>query len=70
MKPMNSTKKCNESLNNSKNKLNNKIILIFHRHPNTHLIKCTKIDFDRMLGDLYDVLSGDIVVLCSSNQDP
>ena len=60
MKSINSAKKCNEFMNNSKNKLNREIILIFHPHPNTHLIKCTKIDFDRMLGDLYDVLSGDI----------
>ena len=33
---MNSAKKCNESINSSKNKFNSEIILIFHFNPNTH----------------------------------
>ena len=35
MEPMNSAKKCSETMNSSKNKLNSEIILIFNSNPNT-----------------------------------
>ena len=34
---MNSAKKCNGPMNNSKNKLNSEIVFIFHPNPNAHL---------------------------------
>ena len=38
MEPINSTKKCSGSMNNSKNKLNSEIIYNFHYFPNAYIM--------------------------------
>ena len=44
MGPINSVKKCSVgSMNSSKNKLNNEIILIFNPNPNAHLLSISMI---------------------------
>ena len=45
---MNSTKKYNEAINNSKNKLNSKINWLFKLEPNTHLMIPKIYDTERL----------------------
>ena len=47
MGPINSTKSAVRLMNSNKNKLNNKIILIFHFNPNIHFMSDFFINFIR-----------------------